>query len=58
MLKKREDNPDRVAANLAHCRATKKQAVPKWANITNIRKLYTEAQLLTETSGIAYQVDR
>ena len=53
----RLDNPDRVAASIANRRAAKKQAIPLWANITNIRLLYKKAQQLTETSGIEYQVD-
>lgn len=53
----REKNPDRVAANLANRRANKKQATPKWANLKEIEKLYTEAKLLTKQNNEEYQVD-
>lgn len=53
----REDNPARVAANIAKRRAAKKQAIPKWADMSAIRKFYEEAQRITERTGIPHQVD-
>jgi hypothetical protein len=53
----REDNPARVAANIAKRRANEKQATPGWANMTIIQSLYEEARSITETSGVAHQVD-
>ena len=53
----REENPDKVLAQIAHRRAKKLNATPKWADSDAIRKLYKEAIRLTEETGVSYQVD-
>lgn len=34
-----------------------KQATPKWANLEEIKKIYIEAQIKSEVTGINYEVD-
>ena len=51
------DNKDKVAAMSASRRATMLQRTPKWANKKAIEAFYTEAQNLTEATGIQHNVD-
>ncbi|TFH10339.1 MAG: hypothetical protein E4H14_02700 [Candidatus Thorarchaeota archaeon] len=53
----RELNTGQVSAQIAHRRALKLQAVPVWAEHEQIAALYGESRRLTETTGIAHQVD-
>lgn len=53
----RLDSPDRVAAQTAKRRATKKQAVPSWVDLDIVARLYLQAVELTESTGVSHQVD-
>jgi len=53
----KKNNPDKVAAINAKRRAQKRNAIPKWSDISAIGKFYTEARKLTESTRIQYQVD-
>lgn len=50
-------NKDAVAYQAMRYRNQKTQAMPRWANETEIRKFYTEATRLTEETGIPHEVD-
>jgi hypothetical protein len=55
-----EENRDKVNAVAAKRRAIKKLACPKWLTKSQqeeILNFYTQAKLLSEQTGIAYQVD-
>lgn len=53
----REDNPDKRAANNANYRAKKRNQTPPDADRNLMLVFYTEAQRLTEETGIKYEVD-
>jgi hypothetical protein len=50
-------NPSDAAAEWAWRRARKQQATPAWANKTEIRRIYREAQRISQETGIAHHVD-
>lgn len=50
-------NPDKRSELHSHRRATKARATVIWANRKAIREIFTKAVLLTEDTGIEYQVD-
>ncbi len=49
-------NKDKVNSHHAKRRAQKLNAVPGWANMKQIRKFYTEAKSVTNSSGIQHHV--
>lgn len=56
-LRWQKENAEKANALTAKRRSLKKQAIPPWANIKAIAKIYKEAHELTKNTGIAYTVD-
>lgn len=52
-----QEFPEVHAANHAKRRATKLEATPNWANLTEIQKFYDEAKLRTKKTGVQHHVD-
>jgi len=52
-----ESNKDAAAARCNKRRAIKYSGTPIWANLEAIKKFYAEAQALTKSMGIKYEVD-
>ena len=52
-----KENTDKRAATEAKRKAIKKQACPPWADLSEIEKFYTQARVLTETTGEEHHVD-
>ena len=52
-----KENKARVTANVAKRTALKKQAIPSWANLETIKKIYQEAIVLTKATGVPHEVD-
>lgn len=50
-------NPAAVAAIEARRRAARLRAMPAWADPAAIRAVYTQAQRLSEMTGVSYHVD-
>lgn len=50
-------NPDRVNANIARRAASKRRAIPGWANHEAIVQIYAEAASLRRVTGKPYEVD-
>lgn len=53
----KEKNHEKFNAYAAKRRAAKKQAVPPWADLDAIKRIYAEAAKLTKSTGIPHQVD-
>lgn len=53
----RTENHSTIIANSAKYRAKKLNATPYWSEFEEIRKIYAEAQRLTEETGIQMHVD-
>jgi len=56
----RKNNPDKVAAGNARYRAQRLKAIPLWLSPVMKKEIlakYTEARILTESTGILHQVD-
>lgn len=53
----KKQNPHKAAAINAKRRANKKKALPAWANLEAIKKIYQEAVRLTKITGIPHEVD-
>ena len=53
----KKQNPHKTAVMNATRRAQKKRAVPSWANLEAIKKIYQEAVVLTKNTGILHEVD-
>jgi hypothetical protein len=53
----RKANSDRVNAHDAARRATRKNAIPAWADQMAIIRLYKEAKRITLTTGVKHHVD-
>lgn len=53
----RKNNPDKIAAKNATRRAAKLNRSPVWADKTAIKKIYLQAKLLGELTGVPYHVD-
>jgi|SRR6185312_3995780 len=52
-----ESNPDYIAFRCRSYQASKRQAVPAWADKAKMRRFYTEARRLTKETGIQHHVD-
>ena len=52
-----ERRKDILAKNSEQRRAAMQFATPAWANRKAIRKIYAEAKLLTEKTGVPHEVD-
>jgi hypothetical protein len=50
-------NPDKVNANIAKRSAAKRRAVPAWANLEAVTKIYARAAALRRSTGRRYEVD-
>lgn len=50
-------SPETVAASGASRRARMRKAMPAWADKAEIRMVYAQARILTETTGIQHHVD-
>jgi hypothetical protein len=50
-------NKAKVTANVARRGALKKQAIPPWACLETIKKIYQEALKITKITGIKHEVD-
>jgi hypothetical protein len=52
-----KEHPGTINALIAKRTATKKRAIPKWANLSAIKAMYAAAARLTRETGIRYEVD-
>lgn len=50
-------NKDKVNEANKRREANKKQATPSWANISAMRKIYKQAELITKQTGVPHHVD-
>ena len=50
-------NKHRVNALIAKRNASKKRAIPAWASLPAVRKIYEEADRMRRETGIKYEVD-
>jgi hypothetical protein len=53
----RQTNRDKLAKNSAAYRSQKIQATPSWADLGAIQQVYTEAQRLSDKTGVKHTVD-
>ena len=51
------DNPHLYIANSARRRALELQATPKWADLSKIKELYKQREMLSNETGIIHHVD-
>jgi hypothetical protein len=52
-----QDNPDKINALTAKRRASRKNALATWANVSTIKNFYTEARRLTQLTDVKHHVD-
>lgn len=56
-IKWSKSHPVERASRVARRRALKKHAMPLWANLNEIKKIYARCAQLTKTTGVKHEVD-